>query len=102
MSNLRKLLMDAAARADYSRPLFQEQMARIDMVALESKIEIMAKRAVILSHAFDVMQDGREPHPMPAFMHAVECQGPVDDYEFATLLSLWGRLCNGDPTVNVG
>lgn len=96
MPSLRELLVAASSRCNYNRPIFQEQIASIDIPTLQGHIERMEKRAAILSHAFDVMIAGVHEHPMPALLHSVECHAPVSDSEFAILLSVWGQLCNGN------
>jgi hypothetical protein len=94
--NIRKLLETFTHGADWNHPELRAQADKIDLYALEPVIESMVTHALILSHAFDVMKDGRHKHPIDAFMHSVSCQGPVTDDDFSQLLQVWAMLCGRD------
>lgn len=97
MSQLRQILLAANAAADYSLPALREQAEQIDKEELSKLIDRMVQRARVLSHAFDVMDEGSHTHPMQAFLHATECfainDDTLPDSEFYALLPLWGKLC---------
>lgn len=96
-SELRSILLETSARADYSQPLLQEQINEVNLVKLGELIDITQRRVRVLSHAFDCMREGTHKHPMQAFLHATECpeinEVPIGDDEFFSLLKAWGLLC---------
>ena len=99
---MRRVLEEANARMDYSKPIFQAQIAAVDMVRLHADLDRLALRALVLTHAFEVMHAGSHPHPMQAFMHAVDCEGPISDTEFFAVLRVWAKLCQSPEPVVVG
>lgn len=103
-SELRSILLETSARADYQQPLLQAQADEVNLVKLGALIETVKRRVQILSHAFYCMRDGTHRHPMQAFLHATECteinsaqtfmDSRIDDDEFFSLLKSWGLLCD--------
>lgn len=97
MSNIRRILLEADAQADYSSPELMAQTRAIDMLALENIIERLVRRAHIFEHAFEEMRAGDHTHPMQAFLHASECVScnPIrlSDTEFYALLTVWCQVC---------
>lgn len=95
MPSLREILSAASAMTDYTREPFVSQRASVNMAQLESDIDRLGDRIMILAHAFDRMKEGCDAHPLPALLHACECLGPVSDTEFSALLQIWSSLCHG-------
>jgi len=99
---LRQILERASTEVDYSKPVFQRQIAEIDREQLRADLERLATRTLVLTHAYDVMESGTHPHPMQAFVHATQCEGPISDSEFFALLASWARMCGSPQPVVVG
>jgi hypothetical protein len=98
---MRRVIEVAAERVDYSKPVFQAQIAAIDMQALKATLERLALRCLVLTHAHEVMESGLYPHPMQAYIHAAQCEGPISDTEFFGGLEAWAKLCGYRPNENV-
>lgn len=96
-SELRSILLETSASADYQQPLLRAQADEVNLVKLAELIETTKRRVAVLSHAFDCMKEGTHAHPMQAFLHATECpeinESPIGDDEFFSLLKAWGLLC---------
>lgn len=101
LARIRETLVAANAVADYTKPTFAAQIDEIDKVALRGHIDRLAVRTLIFAHALEVMDAGLFPHPMQAFMHAVECEGPIADSEFFSTLEGWAKLCGYRSNENV-
>jgi hypothetical protein len=99
----RQALLTANEQADYSLPSLKKQADAVDLVRLEVMIEYIAKRAVVITHAFDVMKSGTHRHPMAAIIHSLECQGEdLDAQEFFQIIKLWAKLCQIDRLIIQG
>jgi hypothetical protein len=97
-SELRSILLETSARADYTTQQLREQAEDVNVDELANQIDQARKHMAVLSHALDCMLDGTHGHPMQAFLHATECEmitngKPVSDVEFFALLKAWGIMC---------
>jgi uncharacterized protein YgfB (UPF0149 family) len=96
MSQLRAILLQANLNADYSQPQLLEQAQQVNVDELHRLAGGMLKRASIIAHAVDVMNEGTHTHPMQAILHATECMAlneeRLSDDEFYAVLALWGAL----------
>lgn len=96
MSQLRAILLQANLNADYSQPQLLEQAQQVNVDELHRLAGGMLKRASIIAHAVDVMNEGTHTHPMQAILHATECMAlneeRLPDDEFYAVLALWGAL----------
>jgi hypothetical protein len=97
MSQLRAILLQAHLNADYTQASLAEQAAQVNVDVLYRLAAGMLKRAQVIAHAVDVMNEGTHTHPMQAILHATECLA-INDYErlpddeFYAVLALWGAL----------
>jgi hypothetical protein len=97
-SELRSILLETSARADYTTQQLRQQAEDVNVDELVNQIDQARKHMAVLSHALDCMLDGTHSHPMQAFLHATECElvangSPVSDAEFFALLRAWGIMC---------
>lgn len=91
---VRRALEEANKRADYSKPAFQKQRSEMDMFKIQQDLARIAKRVLILTLAFDLLQQDVCQHPMQALLYAFELEGPVSTEDFFKLLETWAALCN--------
>lgn len=93
LAQLRAMLVSLDKVVDYQEPGLLRQADQVDMVTLESYIERLIDRSVVLCHAFDVMKNGSHRHPMGAILHSLECMWPdCSDEDFMGAIQAWSRL----------
>lgn len=104
ISELRAILLETSARADYTQPMLREQIEEVDLMALGDLLAKTRRSLAVFEHAYECMQVGTHKHPMQALLHATECvaatERPLNDGEFFSSLKAWGIMCEAAHRAN--